>query len=143
MILNKKLSTRTFVLSHITILIAGLGFLAGLYFFLNSDNKVAEWVRSGPLTSRPTSFSLDLTSPDDNILVFEKNVTISGKTTPKASVIISVNDHDLGFEANILGDFSKVISLEPGLNEISINAFDNLGNSKNVQRTIYYSEEKL
>ncbi len=142
--MNKVLSLKAFILSNLIILILSLIFLAGFYYILNSDQFKASPIKSYlPVTNKPISLNLDITNPDDELLVFDKSQVISGKTAPKATVIISIANINQGMQADTNGEFSKVIVLNKGLNEITIGVFDNSGNSKTVSRTIYYSEDKL
>lgn len=137
------LSAKTFFISQFFILIAGLIFTAGLYYFLNSGNKLDDWQMRGPLTQTPKSLNLEISNPDDSLVVFNKNLVVSGRTSPNTSVIISNNGSDLALESNKKGDFSKIINLDSGVNQISVTSIDLTGNSKALERTIYYSEEKL
>jgi hypothetical protein len=126
----------------------GLVFVATLIsiFFLNNylNPKVqTNWMSKGPVTSKPVSFELQINSPDDETISFDRTILISGKTTPQAVVIISTPSQDQIADANLLGGFSKEISLDPGLNVLYISSFDLQGNSKQIKKTIYYSAEKL
>lgn len=138
------MSTKVFVISHLTILILSLVFLGGLYFVLNSDEIFSSSLKNYlPVTKKPVSLYLNLNSPDDEVLVFDKSLLVSGTTTPKSVVIISLEKSDAGTEANNKGDFSKIIELSEGLNLITVTSFDSEGNSKQVSRTIFYLEEKI
>ncbi|MBI3486331.1 hypothetical protein HY025_05340 [Candidatus Daviesbacteria bacterium] len=142
--MDKTLSPKTFIISHLLILLLSLNFLVGLYYILNKDQLSASVFQNyRPVTIKPVSFSMDVTSPDDETLVFDKSIVISGKTSPKATVIISSDDSNLGLQANGSGEFSQVIELSKGLNNFTIAAFDEKGNTKQVTRTIFYSEDKL
>lgn len=142
-----ELSFGTFLVSHTFILLAALGVLGWVYYMLYDINlplgpkSTLETYK--PVTSAPISFNLDLNNPEDNSLVFDKTIVVSGETSPNSTVIISVNDTDTAVESNSKGDFSKVLVLISGLNRISVDAFDNQGNTKQVQRLVYFSEEKL
>ena len=142
--MNKVLSTKTFIISHLALLVLSLIFLGGFYYILNADQfnntPIKDYL---PVTTKPVSFNLDITNPDDELLVFDKSLVISGKTSPRASIIISFADQNSGLQADGNGEFSKVVVLNKGANEILIAAFDSSGNTKTVSRTIYYSEEKL
>ncbi|MBI2595151.1 hypothetical protein HYW46_00250 [Candidatus Daviesbacteria bacterium] len=148
---NRQLSAKQFLISHTIIFIAGLAFLGGMHLILN-DGKLpccqknpaqTKWALQGPVTTLPVSFNLEINNPDDDIVIFENTISVSGKTAPNSTVIISVNDNGTGLQANNKGEFSKVIDLTGGLNTLTITAFDPSGNSKTEVRTIYYSEEKL
>lgn len=144
---EKELSFQAFILSHLLILAFGLGVLGWLYYMLY-DIKLPFAPKSAfesyqPVTTTPISFNLDLNNPDEDSLVFDKSIVISGKTSPQASVIVSVDDKDTALQSNSNGDFSKVVVLSSGLNRVRVDAFDSQGNTKEVTRLVYFSEEKL
>lgn len=144
---EKELSTQAFIVSHFLIFLVSLIFLGGLYYMLYdvelpfAPKSIIKNYR--PVTTTPSSFNLELNNPEPDLLVFDSSIVISGKTSPQSSVIISVNEADLALQSNSNGDFSKVVALLPGLNRITVDAFDSQGNTKEVVRLIYYSEEKL
>ncbi len=150
--MNKKLSFKAFLFYQAVIFTFSLIFLGGMYYLLNDgrfpccekkDLLTSRWALQGPLTKEPSSFNLEINNPDDNTVVFEGTVSVSGKTAPKATVIISSGARDIGLNADSKGEFSKVIDLSSGPNTLTITAFDSSGNSTNETRFIYYSEEKL
>ncbi len=140
---DKVLSTKTFILSHLTILILALAFFGGLYYILYPERfatSVAEYV---PITKEPVSLFLEISSPEDDVLVTDGSLVISGKTGPDASVIISSQATDAALQANSNGEFSKVFTLSPGANIIEINVYDTEGNSKSITKSVFYSEEEI
>ena len=142
--MNKIISAKTFILSHLALLIIGLTFFISLSIYLNPDYFKAKNLKDYlPVTTKPISFNLDINNPEDELLLFENSTLISGKTSPNATVVISSEDFDIGMQTNNQGEFSKLIELSEGINLIQITAFDQNGNSKEAIRTIYYSKEKL
>lgn len=142
--MNRKLSTKFFVLSQILILIVGLAFLAGIYYIVNIRGVTTDKLKQyNPVTTAPKSFNLEINNPDDAILVSDKSIVISGNTTPGSTVIVTQGSNNIGLEANSKGEFSTILNLTPGVNAINITAFDALGNTKSDSRTIYQSEDKL
>lgn len=142
--MNKVLSTKIFIVAQALILVLGLIFLGGLYFILNSEQYNKTPLQNyRPVTREPVSFNLEITNPDDEILVFDKSLIVSGRTSSKATIIISNLDQNMGLQADSNGEFSKVVDLTNGENEIEIAAFDENGNTKSFSRTIFYSEEKI
>ncbi len=131
------------------ILLLGLLFLAalGLVVWKNlPQNKQILLPTSSaynPVTKIPVSFTLEITNPDDELLVFDKSIVVSGKTTPKTTVVINDDGELSTTEADSNGQFSKVIVLDTGVNKILIHGVDTQGNSKEDHRTVYYSEEKI
>lgn len=137
------LSTKTFIISHIAILLSALFFFAVLYYILYQDKFQPSFLQYYPVTREPVSLFLEIANPEDEILVYEDNLLVSGKTGPDATVIISTNESDSGLLSGKDGQFSKVLSLSRGANTIEITAYDSEGNSKTVTKSVYYSEEKI
>lgn len=140
---DKVLSTKTFVVSHLLILVLALSFFGGLYYILYEDRFKESLPDYNPVTREPVSLFLDISTPEDDILVHDGNLIISGKTGPEYAVIISSSLADVGLQSGKDGQFSKVFPLSLGANIIEIVSFDPEGNSKSVIKSIYYSEEKI
>lgn len=142
--LTKKLSQKQFIIAHILILIAGLSFLFGLYYILDIQYKqVQKPFEAGPVTTKPKSFTLDLDQPADDTLTFSSQILLSGKTGPLKEVLISTDTKDLVIKSKPDGNFSTVITLDEGVNKIVAVVFDATGDFRSVERTVYYSKEKL
>ncbi|OGE35914.1 hypothetical protein A3E66_01300 [Candidatus Daviesbacteria bacterium RIFCSPHIGHO2_12_FULL_37_16] len=141
-LIDKEISTKTFILSHFFLLLISLLAIVGLYYYLYGDAS-DDWKNMAPLTQAPKSLTLEVNNPDDDSLVFDKNLVISGKTMPGAVLIVTINGADLGFESNKKGDFSKIVTLTSGANTFTITALDSRGGSKTVEKVVYYSEEKI
>lgn len=96
-----------------------------------------------PVTTAPVSLTLNLTGPDDNKLVYEPELLIHGQSTPNATVLLSSENSDEIISTDQVGNFSKLLKLDKGINTIIVSAFDTYGNAKTEKRTIYYSTDKL
>lgn len=140
--MGRELSFKTFVISITIIFLIGLAGIGGLYYYLNAD-QFEEAFKYLPVSQEPTSFSLTLSSPEDNALVQDGSVIVSGKTAPFASIIVADGEQTTGFEAKSNGDFSKIITLTEGPHILSITAFDKSGTSKNTTKYVYYTKESL
>lgn len=126
------------------IFLLSLAYILGFYFFLNPPVSEAEFLlKSSPVTQKPISLTQTLSSPDDNLLIFEPDLLIQGKTAPHTIVILSTNEDDQILQSGNFGDFSASIKLDKGVNNLSTTVFDNSGTSKTEYRTIYYSTEKI
>ena len=137
------LSTKTFVLSHLTILIFALAVFGGIYYVVYPEKFTGAVSEYLPVTRESVSLFLEVSSPEDDILADDGNLVISGKTGPDATIIISNNQSDIGLQADKNGEFSKVFPLTRGANIIEINAFDSKGSNKSVTKSVYFSEEKI
>lgn len=138
-----KLPTKTFVISQIFILILGLIFTLGIYYLMSQpQNQTSNLTSSGTITSAPSTLMLNLNSPDDDALSFSSSILISGKTLPNLSVLVT-STKDLVVQSKKDGSFSADVELSPGVNEIMVVAFDASGEERKIQRTVYYSKEKI
>lgn len=77
---------------------------------------------------------LQLDSPDDQILVRENLVTVSGKTEKEVSVTVNGAKVDISPDAT----FELTQTLKDGANEIIVEAKDAAGNTSSIRRTITY-----
>lgn len=141
--MTKKLSTTFFTFSMIIILLLGSAFFIALHLFVNPTQNPLTISNYQPVTSKPVSLTLNLSSPDNNLLVYDPNLLISGQTSSGILVLITVNDSNQTINASSQGDFSLTVKLQPGSNQLIVSAFDNQGNYKTEERSIYFSEEKL
>ena len=142
--MNRKLSLPTFILTQILVLLLSLAFLGGLYYILNIQYQLpkSKLLQGGPVTSALTSLVLEL-DQDDNILVFQPSLIVSGSTSSASDVLITTANQDIVVEPKINGSFSTVINLSAGVNEIRVFAFDKTGDQRSQTRTVFYSKEKL
>lgn len=143
-ILTRKLSTKTFIISHLFIFFLGLLFIFSMSYFISHGLSVKNnWDDRLPVTSKPKSYTLELTSPDDNVLTYDSALIISGKTSPLSLILISLSDEDLVISPQDSGEFTKVVNLNPGLNELTISSFDETGSSKSEIRSIFYTKDQI
>lgn len=142
--LFEPISNKNFIISQIIILSTGL-ILAGLMYLVlqrpfAGNPDIGKYI---PVTKEPISFNLEVVEPENNTVVFDDKILVNGTTSPNATIMISTEDSDQGLNANKEGLFSKTIDLNPGLNTIVINTFNDSGENKSEIRSVYYSEEKL
>lgn len=140
------MSPKAFITSQIMILILGFAAIGGFHYILNIQYQPPTGVYSatgGPVTSAPATLVLELQQPEDDLLVFQPSVIISGKTAPKSSIYISSESNDQALESKKDGTFSTVFDLKGGTNNIQILVFDKTGDSKSLERLVYYSKEKI
>lgn len=141
---NRKLSDKSFILSHIVILLIGLIFLGGLYYILNIQYQGPKSLfLNGPVTTAPKSLRLDLDQPDQDTLSYSQSIIVSGKTSPGNAVLISTETFDTVIKAKPDGSFSTMLSLNEGVNRVTATVFDDKGDERSAERAVYYSKEKL
>lgn len=143
-ILFKKISPKYFILSQLAILLFGLLFLLTLHFLVNIQYKdPPSSFSKGPVTTKPKSFTLDLTQPSDDLLTFDEQILIAGKTGPKMQILLSTQTQDVVIESRLDGTFSQSLDLKEGVNNLKVAVFDNKGDTREEERTLYYSKEKI
>lgn len=141
--MTKEISLKTFIVSQSLILILGLLFLFGLYYFLNTDSKGFSYQQKGPVTTPPKSLKIDLETPLDDTLTFDSTILVSGKTAPSSEVLIFIQTYDAVVRSRSDGYFSTVVKLDEGTNHITAVVFDASGDSRSAERNVYYSKEKI
>ena len=145
MLYNGKviLNPKTVALSLTGLTLLALAFIAVLYFLINPPTKQFYGIDGSPVTLAPVSFVLNVSSPDEHSLVFDPSLLLQGKTSAGATVIASFAKNDEIITVNSKGEFSSTVTLQPGINIMTITAFDTAGNSKLENRTVFYSKDKI
>lgn len=138
-----NLSSKTVTISFLIIASVWISLVFTYRYFVNQEINKSPLLSSLPLTTKPVSLILNVSNPQNNILVYTADLLVQGKTITDATVILSLNSEDKVVPVNSKGEFSETIKLEEGLNILKIAAFDALGNTKNESRTIYYATEKI
>lgn len=96
------------------------------------------------LTPTPTPTQvLVVSSPEDNSISDKEKIEVSGKTSPKAVVVVLYGEGEKIIEADEEGNFSSEITLTGGANEITISAYDKDGNEVSKSLTVVYSTAEL
>lgn len=127
----------------VLLLVLGIVFFIGLHFYLNQSGVIPSGALLGPVTQEPVSLILNLSSPNDNQLVFDPNLLIQGQTSSGTVIILSDDEKDSVLVVDNKGNFSTTLKLRQGLNQLTVTMFDNSGSSKSESRTVYYSADKI
>lgn len=143
--MSKTLSTKTFVFSQIVILTVGIAILLTINYFVNVKGQTAKLYSptGAPVTTEPATLSLNISSPDGDILTFNPSIIVSGETNPGSTVLISSDTQNLVLESKPDGAFSTTFNLDIGVNDITIAVFNKLGDVRTQNRTVYFSKEKI
>jgi uncharacterized protein YjiK len=97
-----------------------------------------------PSTPTPqTILDLEITSPEDNFLSNKEKIDVSGKTFPKATVVILYEEGEKIIESDEEGKFTSEITLVGGANEITISAYDKEGNEISKTLNVVYSTAEI
>ncbi len=137
------------VLSFIAILLGLL--VAGIAFYFYQSTKVIPPSKTKTITITPpieknktsSSIYLSLDSPKDEEVVDSKTVTVSGKTTPDATVLITTNASDQVITPAKNGSFSTTVTIENMENQILVKAISPNGEEIDAIRVVTFSTESF
>lgn len=92
-----------------------------------------------PQPALPSELKITLDKPENEDVVVDSSVTVSGITKNLAWVAISGENGDFITQADDKGVFSQDVDLNPGVNQIKIAAFDKDGAQSATQVIVVYS----
>lgn len=120
----------------------GLGLIVAFGIFrINSSISKNPRLPLASSSPKPISSELKITldKPEDNDVVTESSITVSGLTKPLAWVTLSGEKDDYIVQANETGIFSQNVNLVPGVNQIKLTAYDMTGNQNAGKVLVVYS----
>ncbi len=136
------------VLSFVAVLVGLL--VAGVAFFLYqstktlSPNQIKGVSVTSPSPTPKLSTFLTVDSPQDESVVTSKTITISGKTTGDATILLSTPTTDtIVTPVASTGTYSTNATLQDGENEITLTAIAPNGDEIKKQFTVTYSTESF
>lgn len=143
----KFMKAEKVILSFVAILI-GL-FVAGIAFYFYQSTKIIPEIdkkvistKFAPTTqpSSDTSF-ITLNEPEDEQIVGKRSVTIKGKTTNDATIIVSSEDTDQVAKPASDGSFALTHTIGTDTTVLEITAVFQDGSEKTIKRTVTFSTE--
>ncbi len=92
-------------------------------------------------TPQPGSgeFKIVLDKPEENDVVTQNSVTVSGLTKPLSWVTFSGENSDYTVQSDTSGVFSQDVELSPGVNQIRVTAFEAKGAKSAIGVLVVYS----
>jgi len=100
-------------------------------------------VETPPAPTSPPAPSLEITEPENNLVVKTDEITVSGKTDAKTTIAILAEDFEDLLLADEEGIFSSEVPLTGGANEIRIVAINKSGEKEEKVITIVYTTAKI
>jgi len=124
-------------------IVAGIG--VGL---INSAISVNTPLKPKTNAVTNTTTGLTLITPNDNQVVAESEIEITGATNPNSIVVVSTQNDNYVMQANKDGSFTTNASLKAGINQILITSFnqENQKTSKLINviySSSFFSEQEL
>ncbi len=132
-----------------------IGFAIGLvitFGVITANRAIRQKQQATPSpTSSPQSTSeaeaknvlLEVKEPEDESVQSKEKITLSGSTTPNATVVIFHEEGEQILEATESGEFSTQITLVAGANQITVKAFTEEGNQAEKTISVVYSTSKI
>lgn len=125
----------------IGLIVAGAAF----YLYETSQTVSPATIRTiatiSPSPTPGSSLLLSIDSPKDQSVVTNKIITVSGKTDPSATVIVSTATVDSVVSPSATGTFSLTITLPDSENQIRILSIDPSGAENEKTLTIGYQTQ--
>lgn len=135
------------ILSFIAVLV-GLG-VAGIAFYLYQMTKTVPPPKpksvalNVPSPTPDSEHYLAIQEPKDEDVVDKKTITVSGQTTPDATVVVTTESDEQIVKPATNGSFSAQQSIDDGVNIIQITAIFPTGEERRITKTITYSSESF
>jgi len=123
-------------------LFLGLVFTIGIYTANQAvkDKKTEQTLETTQTSPSPSpTIGLQLTQPENNIVVNQPNVKISGHSSSEAVIAAYSEDKEIFSQADEDGDFSFDFPLSAGSNKITIISINGEENQQAAHITIVYT----
>lgn len=143
---GKIMKTEKILLSFVAIIVGLI--VAGIGFYVYQSTKVIPNTKLGsvklatPTPSLPTVL-LVIDNPQDESTTDNKTVTISGKTVPGATVLVSTPTGDQVVKPSSEGNFTTSATISDGENIIHVTAIDSTGNQTEKVLTVTFTTESF
>jgi hypothetical protein len=130
-------------------LVMGLFITYGIYHSQRSSevnqttSNIEELNEVTPTTDPQKNGKLTLYSPEDESIIAESSIQVTGKTLPNSFIVVFVNNEPVITQADETGNFSKNVELETLANVITVHAVDEDGVHYSTQRTVIVYADDL
>lgn len=143
------MKTEKIVLSFIAALFGLIAAFVGFYFYQStkvvqpSKSTLSAQVKPTALPTPNKSFFLTIDNPADESVQGTKTLTVSGKTTPDATVTILTPTDQQVVQPSSNGQFSVSTTIGDGANAVEITAIAPSGEEHKEMQTVTYSTESF
>lgn len=140
------MKTERIILSLIALFV-GLLVAGGAFYIYQMTKQIPQdktdtiTIKSHPTPTPNSNDYLTIDSPKDEEVLDRKTITVSGKTIPNSTVIVSTESEDQVVKPTATGTFSVTATIDDGVNILSITSIFPDGTEKNVKRSISYTSE--
>lgn len=123
-------------------LFLGLVFTIGIYTANQAvkDKKTEQTIETTQTSpSSSPAIGFQLTEPENNIVVSQPNIKISGQSSSEAVIAAYSEAKEVFSQADESGDFSFDFPLSAGSNQITITSIDKEENQQTARVTVVYT----
>lgn len=106
---------------------------------VTNNGTTSSTISPTPSVIAAATNALTIMDPQDGEVVMTDKVTLRGKTSPGANIVISTEKTDVLTAADDSGSFSSDVSLLSGANDIQVVSFNTSGDRSDTQLTVVYS----
>jgi hypothetical protein len=94
-----------------------------------------------PTPQQNSNIELVIVKPQENDIIYENPLILSGLTKSNALVVISTEERDLIISPDASGAFEKELDLDPAINSLVITSVDDSGATFSKNLTLIFSSE--
>ena len=141
---NIRLMGREKVITIIIGLVVGVALAGGIFLFWNNKDTLLNFKSTPPPQTpapnidvpSPLATPVMVDSPEDNLIVKERNLDVSGRGPTDAKILVVANTEEKAIKIDKYGAFKATIKLEEGENKISVIYFDQNNDPISINRTV-------
>lgn len=140
------MKTERIILSLIALFV-GLLVAGGAFYIYQMTKQIPQdkadtiTIKSHPTPTPNSNNYVTVDTPKDEAVVDRKTITVSGKTLPNSTLIVSTEGEDQVVKPTATGTYSVTVTIDDGVNLLSITSIFPDGNEKTIKRTVSYSSE--
>ena len=141
--MKKEKLILSFIATAFGLLVAGLAFYVfqATKTITHINTKTISFASPAPTTAPSVFLTVD--RPKDEEVVNSKILTVSGRSTNNAVVIIITGSSDDVITPSKSGDFSTTVNLSDDQNVLEIISIAPNGESIRIKKTVTYSQEEF
>jgi hypothetical protein len=124
----------------VILILVVLAVISGGFWFFSTQKTETTMTEIPTPTPNQTPIVLEVTGPNDSDIVVEDKVIVKGQTEGGANVLITTADDAVLADVNSDGGFETEITLTPGINTITVSAYDIEGRENVVVMDVVYDE---
>jgi hypothetical protein len=129
---KSKFGSKTFFIIAGILVVSTIAITA--YFQMQPKDQTA----TNTVAQATQPLTLTIANPTEDTIVENGTLTIQGTTLPNTTVLFYTDTADGSADSDASGNFEGTISLENGINTLTITAFSESGEEKSITMDIVY-----